>query len=144
MANPYAPPQSRVVDHAPVKAGWGRVILAILVGSGIALLLAWIVVPRIVGTSPKSSPLQLLTDVMLSAVAFFLGSLLSARVARGRPYSAALGVTAVGIAVYWSVMGGIGGLFSGMYPLWYQFFPAHWVPGLLAGWIASRSERTTA
>lgn len=131
--------------------GWGRLLLAVIVASIITLLLAWFVAPLLAtlfanhmgyDTLSETPTALLLVDLALSTTFFFMGSLLSIKIAKSRPYIAAFGVSAIGWAVYYTEAGGIDGMLHSMYPLWYEFFPSHFGSGWVAASIVAINRLT--
>ncbi len=123
-------------------SGWGRLLLAVIIASIITLLLAWFLAPLLAtlfakhmgyDTQIEIPKTLLLVDLVLSTIFFFLGSLLSIRLAKSRPYVAAFGVSIIGWAVYYAEVGGLDGMLHSEYPLWYEFFPSHFG----SGWVAA-------
>lgn len=128
------------------KASWLRLLLSILISSIVACLLSWIVSPIIASlfahyiepTSSSGTPNSLLLiDLFLSTLFFFIGSLLSIKLAKSRPYFAAFGVSFIGWLVYYLEAGGLNGMLNSVYPLWYEFFPSNLGSGWLAASLAS-------
>jgi hypothetical protein len=78
---------------------------------------------------------------VLSFLAFFTSGLLAAKLARVRPYVAALGVSLIGWIIYFNEVGGLTGMLHSEYPIWYDFAPVHLTAGLLAGAIWARRSR---
>jgi hypothetical protein len=148
MTNPYEPPGTTVQDAGPQPTpGWLRLVASIIVASLLALALAWIVAPWLVGVllgrpADASVPTSfLLCDMALSFIAFCVGALLAAKLAGARPYVAALGVSFIGWLVYFIEVGGLPGMLHSVYPFWYDFAPVHLIAGLLAGAIWTRRSR---
>jgi hypothetical protein len=126
--------------------GWTRLFLAVTGASIITLLFAWLFAPVLAtflakyivnNTQVEMLNALLIIDLALSAIFFFLGSLLAIKLAKSRPYLAAFGVSMIGWAVYYAEVGGINGMLYSEYPMWYEFFPSHFGTGWLAASIVS-------
>ena len=148
MATPYDPPATPVQDAGPEPGpGWLRLIASIVVSALLALALSWIAAPwlaTLLFGKPESVSVAtsfLLCDLVLSFLAFFASALLAAKLARARPYIAALGVSLIGWSVYFREAGGLTGMLHSEYPIWYDFAPVHLTAGLLAGAIWARRLR---
>jgi hypothetical protein len=147
MTNPYAPPEAPVADMNPPPAGWGKVIAMIAAGWLLANFLAWLIAPLVasavaqaVGEEPDKS-LFLALDLLLSIAAIFIGCRVAASGSRGRIVIAALGVAVLSTVFYLYQIGGIAGLVSAEFPLWYQFFPVNLTALLLALWSSGVSRK---
>jgi hypothetical protein len=147
MKNLYAPPTANVEDPSVVsRAGWLRVISAVLGFSVVSLLLSWFLAPllaehlsKLAGfASERPGTAFFLLDLILSCSAFLVGCYMAARVVKGRPFIAAVGVGAVGWLVYFVEVGGPSGMLHSAYPLWYEFFPCHLSAAVLAAYLAKR------
>ncbi|HEY3299389.1 MAG TPA: hypothetical protein VGJ90_01325 [Methylophilaceae bacterium] len=122
---------------------YARLVLAIVISSIVALILAWVFAPLLAEalakqmgydtTQTEMPKILLLMDIVLSTLFFFIGSLLSIKIAKTKPYLAALGVSFVGWLVYFIEVRGLEGMLHSEYPLWYEFFPSH----LGSGWVAA-------
>jgi hypothetical protein len=148
MTNPYAPPGAPVTDMNPPPAGWGKVLLMIAAGWLLANFLAWLIAPllagaaaQVLGEDPnKAGSLFLAIDLLLSIAAIFIGCRVAAWGSRGRIVIAALGVAVLSTLFYLYQLGGLSGMLTGEFPLWYQFFPVNLVALLLALWSSGLSE----
>jgi len=143
MSNPYTPPNSRVEDTPGLEdESWLRLAGVVLTFSLISLTLSWVLAPVIAtlfanwAGLPNTS--MLFVDLVLSCAAFFLGSFLAALRSRRRPALAAIAVAGIGWLVYFVEVGGISGILSSAYPIWYELSPSHLGPGVLAALIAKR------
>jgi len=132
-------------------SSWIRLFISILVASIVAILLSWFVAPTVASffssylgnTSQSGTPNSLLLiDLCLSTLFFFIGSLLSIKLARTRPYFAAYGVSFIGWLIYYNEAGGLNGMLHSMYPLWYEFFPSNFGSGWVAASLASVGRLT--
>ena len=130
------------MENSKELTGWVRLLLAVVIASITALLLSWFLAPRLstlfakymgYDTQIEIPKALLFVDLVLSTIFFFLGSLLSIKLAKSRPYIAAFGVSVIGWAVYFSEVGGLNGMLHSEYPLWYEFFPSHFG----SGWVAA-------
>lgn len=148
MSNPYAPPGAPVSDMNPPPAGWGKVLLMIAAGWLLANLLAWVAAPLLAGTASlalgedpdKAGSLFLAIDLLLSIAAIYAGCRLAASGSRGRIVIATLGVAVLSALFYLYQVGGMAGMASAEFPLWYQFFPVNLVALLLALWSSGLSK----
>lgn len=148
MNDRYAPPTAPVADivDSPARPTWLRTGLLVLAFGGLSLALAWMVAPMgaaLIATllgadEADSSNLFILLDLVLSALVFFLGCYLAARLSRGHAFVAAAGVGGMGWLVYFLAVGGVEGMLDGDFPLWYEFFPSHILTALVAWFLARR------
>ncbi len=119
-------------------ASVNQTIFSIIIGSFLAITLAWYFAPIIANLFARSlghtgiSISLLLMDMALSFLFFFLSSLLSVNLAKSRPYIASFAVSVIGTSIYLIEVGGFKGMYFSRYPLWYEFFPTHF----LASWAA--------
>ena len=148
MTNPYDPPSTTVQDAGlEPRPGWLRLIASIIGSALLALALSWIAAPWLAAVlfgqpDDVSVPTAfLLCGLVLSFLAFFASALLAAKLARARPYVAALGVSLIGWIVYFNEVGGLTGMLHSVYPIWYDFAPLHLTAGLLAGAMWGRRLR---
>jgi hypothetical protein len=149
MTNPYAPPEAPVADMNPPPAGWGKVLAMIAAGWMLANFLAWLIAPLAAGIvaqslgddADKPGSLFLAIDLLLSIAAIVAGCRLAASGSRGRIVIAVLGVAVLSALFYLVQIGGLGGLVSGEFPLWYQFFPVNLTALLLALWSLGSLRR---
>jgi hypothetical protein len=127
-----------------------RLLLGVAVGSVCALILSWFGSPEISSQfaldhryeGPDSATATLLLyDIAFSALSFFVGSLVSFVIAKSKPYWACCLVGFIGWLVYFVEVRGPIGVFSGEYPLWYEFAPTHFAPSLLAAWLIVQRTR---
>ncbi|GAB3663812.1 hypothetical protein GCM10028813_44020 [Ramlibacter alkalitolerans] len=128
-------------------------MLGVVVGSVCALVLSWFGSPEASSQAalhhgyegPQSVTDRLLVlDILFTFLSFFAGSLVSFYIAKSRPYFACCTVGAIGWFVYFCEVGGTLGMFSGEYPLWYEFAPTHLASSLLAAWVVARRGRSEA
>ena len=131
---------------------WRRLLLGIGVGSTCALVLAWLLSPEAASRitlnrsyeGPRSvTKTLLLYDIAFSFLAFLAGSFISYFIAKSKPYWACFAVGIIGWLVYYLEAGGISGIFSGEYPLWYEFAPTHLGSSFLASWLIIRRKHET-
>ena len=140
MTNPYAPPDAPVADVNPPPAGWGKVLVMIAAGWLLANFLAWLVAPLLasaavqaLGEEPdKPITLFLAIDLLLSIAAIYIGCRVAAWGSRGRIVIAALGVAVLSALFFLYQIGGVAGMLSAEFPVWYQFFPVNLTALLLA------------
>lgn len=145
--NPFAPPESPVKDvSAPRPAGPLRAWICVVLFAALSLLVSWVFVPLIAGaiagmlfaSASSRSHVLLFFDLLLTAATVFLGAAAAITFARRNAYLVALGVAAICWLVYFVEVGGIGGMLGSAYPGWYEFFPSHFGPAMLAAWLARR------
>jgi hypothetical protein len=149
MNNPYAPPDAPVADMNPPPAGWGKVLVMIAAGWLLANFLAWLIAPLVasavvqaLGEEPdKPVTLFLAIDLLLSIAAIYAGCRVAAWGSRGRIVIAALAVAVLSGVFYLYQIGGLAGLVSAEFPLWYQFFPVNLTALLLALWSSGVSNK---
>ena len=142
MTNPYAPPDAPVADMNPPPAGWGKVLAMIVAGWLLANFLAWLIAPLLasavvqaMGEEPDQPvTLFLAIDLLLSIAAIYAGCRVAAWGSRGRIVIAALGVAVLSALFYLYQIGGIEGMVSAEFPLWYQLFPVNLTALLFALW----------
>jgi hypothetical protein len=147
MRNPFAPPTAKVEDLRDDSAASVRKTLAATLGAAAAaLVLAWMLVPllaealvRLVRSPAKvPDPPMLALDLLFSTAVWFAGSYVAGRIAAGRHWLAAVGVGMIGWLVYFIEVGGITGILSSEFPLWYELSPSHIGPAVVAGLLLSR------
>lgn len=147
MNDRYAPPAAPVADivDSPRKPSWIRTSLLVLAFGCLSVALAWLVVPvaaaTLLGIDDAETPSVFIAlDLVLSALVFFLGCYLAARLSRGHAFVAAAGVGFMGWLVYFLEVGGFNGMIDGEFPLWYEFFPSHSLTAAIAWLLARRSD----
>jgi hypothetical protein len=148
MTNPYAPPDAPVADMNPPPAGWSKVLVMVVAGWLLANFLAWLVAPLVASAvvqalgeeADKPVSLFLAIDLLLSIAAIFVGCRVAASGSRGRMVIAAIGVAVLSALFYFYQIGGLAGMVSAEFPLWYQFFPVNLTALLLALWSSAVSN----
>ena len=148
----YSPPTSYVVDRATSsRAGWGRVVFALLISSFLALFVGWFVAPLLLNLVALSSgmlrshdPVFLIGDLLLTGAGVALSCKLATWIAPGRPYVLSLAIAAVCSLVFLYAVGGPLGMAKQSYPMWYELFPIDWIGGLLVAFMTSRRSGVAA
>ena len=133
-------------SKSPGPPSWARTLSLIAAFSIAALALAWVVVPVIAavlsqllfGATTGTPPEFLALDLALSFLAFLAACYGAAALSRGHPVATATGVAVVGWLVYFVVVGGLEGMFSGDLPVWYEAFPLHFLAAVLGCRLARR------
>ena len=132
------------------RRSWLSTLVVAFGLSLICLMLSWVVAPMIAanlsgmsnmpGARPTSAALFI--DLILTSTFFFGGGFLAACFARGRAYPAAMFVGFAGWLIYFIENGALGGILRSPYPFWYNLFPSHLGPALLAAYMAKRQPST--